>query len=119
MPPCGVARYCAPGCAGAAAQRNELIYQLGQRFFRNGSLRARARALIAAAKLYRDGEWRHHRALTAPPDSIAGTARELMWRAFKAHEFPFGQRTIENSVSAQRFNEGVAHAPLAIQCGRR
>ena len=40
-----------PGCARRRMlqQRNELIFELGRLHFRDGSLRARARALIAAA----------------------------------------------------------------------
>ena len=84
---------------GARCVRNRLIWQLGQRHFRGGSLRARARGLIAAARLYRDGEWQRHRALAAPPDAIVGTARELLWRAFKAYQpFPLGARTIEGLI---------------------
>ena len=81
------------------AARNSSIYQLGlqQQHFREGSLRARACALIAAAKLYRDGQWVHHRALAAPPASIIGTVNEVLWRAFKTGPFP-RQRMVEGLI---------------------
>ena len=95
---------CRPALAARLRQealrtRNGLVYELGRLYFPDGSLRARASALIAAAKLYRSASWRHHRALAAPPDSIVGTDRELLWRSFKACErFPLGTRTIENLI---------------------
>ena len=78
----------------AMRTRNRIIFELGAKYFADGSLRARAAALIAAARAYEQGEWRHHRALAAPPDCIVGTARKAR-RVFKSGPFPFGERTVE------------------------
>ncbi len=79
-------------------QRDDLIRTIAERF--TGSVRARGRAVLDAAKSYAAGPWRHHRASTICPETIRGTVTEHLWRAFKSHPtFPTWLRQIQSIIS--------------------
>ena len=79
-------------------RRDELIRELAATYYA-GSPRARAMALLADATAYQTTAWRVHKRSVRCLDEIRGTARELLWAAFKTHpRFPTSWRMIWNLI---------------------
>ncbi len=80
------------------AERDRLIGAVAGHY--NGTIRARAQAVLSAANNYASSGWRHHRASTACPEEIHGTTQGLLWMAFKSHPtFPTGLRQLHTIIS--------------------
>lgn len=86
----------------ARQQRDEWVRRLAaEHHAAEPSVRAQASAVLAEARSYAAGEWRHHRLSTTCPPTIIGTPRELLWRAFRlSTKFPFSPRAIHGILSA-------------------
>jgi hypothetical protein len=82
-------------------ERNRLICQLeGEYFAGKFGNRAKAEAVLAAARQYAAIGWMRHRASVTCPNSIRGTAQELLWLAMKAHKrFPDSVSMIEKILA--------------------
>lgn len=95
----------APGDAGwwtveGRARRDDLIRQIAARHC-VGSVWQRATAIAEAARRYEGTAWPRERNAERPPAGAAGTMRELLFLAFKAHpRFPQSARQIRSIIEA-------------------
>jgi hypothetical protein len=82
-------------------ERDRFIRQLAAEHFAGESgNRAKAEAMLASARQYAAIGWLRHRGSVTCPDSILGTAQELMWRAMKAHKkFPDSVSMLEKIIA--------------------
>ena len=82
-------------------ERDRFIRQLTVEYFSGESgNRAKAGAVLAAARQYAAIGWLRHRGSVTCPDSIRGTAQELMWQAMKSHKkFPDSVSMIEKILA--------------------
>jgi hypothetical protein len=82
-------------------ERDRFIRQLAAEYFaEEPSNRAKAEAVLAAARQYAAIGWLRHRGSVTCHDSIRGTAQELLWRAMKAHKkFPDSVSMVEKILA--------------------
>lgn len=95
----------APGDVGwwtieARARRDDLIREIAARHC-TGAIAQRAAAIAFEARRYESGAWLRERHGDRPPPGSAGTLRELLFLAFKAHpRFPQSVRQIRTIIEA-------------------
>jgi hypothetical protein len=82
-------------------KRDRFIRQLVVEYFPGeSSNRAKAGAVLAAARQYAAIGWLRYRGSVTCPDSIRGTAQELMWQTMRAHKkFPDSVSMIEKILA--------------------
>jgi hypothetical protein len=82
-------------------ERDRFIRQLAAEYFSGESgNRAKAEAVLAAARQYAAIGWLRHRGSVTCLDGIRGTAQGLMWQAMKAHKkFPDSVSMIEKILA--------------------
>ena len=85
----------------AIRERDRALRELAQRFYANLSVAAKARKIHALTIRYAASAWRMDRQHADMPDHYRGTAKQFLWRAFRAGAaVPVSERTLRNIVSA-------------------
>jgi hypothetical protein len=97
--------------------RNSLLQQLGQYFYAGESISAQARQIYVATMRYACSAWRFDRDRDVLPAAYMGTAKELLWRAFKSGApMPIGERQLRTILAAsRRAGPKGARAPATAQ----
>lgn len=112
----------------AMRARNAALQELGRCFYISESISAQARQIYLAAMRYAGSAWRFDRERDAMPAGYEGTAKALLWRAFKSGaQMPIGERQLRTILAgcARRScahgrrmakaadDHSVGHAPIA------
>ena len=81
-------------------QRDAALRALARHLPAEMSTGARAREINIRAVRYAASAWRHDRRRGDMPPAYAGTARELLWRAFRSGApMPLGERQLRNIIA--------------------
>ena len=91
--------------AEARRERDRILRQLARMFYPGRTVAEQAAEIGAAALRYRTSAWRWDRHARGMPEAYWGTARGLLFEAFRAAPVPLSARQLQTILAGDECNE--------------